>query len=58
MARLQECPCGSGEFPNVLFDGYGIFLTYACPKCEQKKIRSFRRDIFTQYECDEPVEED
>lgn len=58
MARLQECPCGSGQFPEALYDGYGIFLTYACDKCKRTKVRGFRPDIMSRYECDEPIEED
>ena len=29
MARLQQCPCGSGKFPEALYDGYNIFMCYA-----------------------------
>jgi len=58
MARLQHCPCGSGEYPEAQFDGYGIFLTYTCRKCERRKMQEFRPDIRTRYECDEPIEED
>lgn len=58
MARLRECPCGSGDFPTPLQDGYGIFLCYACPKCEAKKLAGYRKDIFEQYETDEQIEED
>jgi hypothetical protein len=56
--RLQECPCGSGEWPEAMHDGYGIFLCYACGKCKKKKMMSYRGDIGTNYECDEPIEED
>ena len=30
MARPQECPCGSGKFPEPIYDGYNIFMCYAC----------------------------
>jgi hypothetical protein len=56
MTRLQQCPCGSGAYPEALHDGYGIFLCYACPKCRAKKIARFRKDIFWRYETDEPIE--
>lgn len=56
MPRLQECPCGSGEFPEVQYDGYNIFLCYTCPKCEKEKMSRYRRDIHERYECDEPIE--
>jgi hypothetical protein len=58
MARLQTCPCGSGEYPDAMFDGRGIFMTYACSKGGQAKIAKFRPDIFEQYETDEQIEED
>lgn len=58
MARLQQCPCGSGEFPEALKDGHGIFLCYACDKCKQDKLGSFRPDIMTAYEADEPIDSD
>jgi hypothetical protein len=53
---LNECSCGSGEYPHPLYDGYNIFLTYACSKCEEEKLSKFRPDILDHYECDEPIE--
>lgn len=58
MRSLIKCYCGSGLFPEPLFDGHGIFMCYACPKCEKKKIAGFRSDIFEQYDCDEPIDEE
>lgn len=58
MPRLQQCPCGSGQYPEALHDGHGIFMCYSCPKCEREKIAGFRPDIFEFYDCDEPIEED
>jgi hypothetical protein len=55
---LEKCHCGSGLSAHADFDGYGIFLFYACDKCREKKIKQFRRDIFERYECDEPIEAD
>jgi len=52
-----ECSCGSGREQRALYDGYGIFMCYACSECRDRKVRSFRPDIFTRYECDEPIEE-
>lgn len=52
------CRCGSGEHREALYDGYGIFLTYACEKCKKEKLSHFRPDIMTRYESDEPIEED
>jgi hypothetical protein len=56
MARLQSCPCGSGEFPEALQDGYGIFMCYCCPKCKTAQLSHFRPDIFERYDCDEDIE--
>lgn len=53
---LDACPCGSGKEAAALFDGHGIFLTYACDKCRKKKMAGFRPDIMERYECDEPIE--
>jgi len=55
---LQKCPCGSGEYPTAQYDGYNIFLCYTCPQCEQEKMGGYRRDIYTRYDTDEPIEED
>ncbi len=52
------CPCGSGLPRHELKDGYGIFLTFACEKCEAEKMKGFRPDIMSRYECDEPIEPD
>lgn len=60
MARLRECHCGSGEWPDAHHDARGIFLTYACSKCEKQKLSGYRRDVLTDpnYYCDEAVEAD
>lgn len=55
---MRLCPCGSGENRRELKDGCGIFLTFACDKCERAKLREFRPDIMTQYDADEPIEAD
>lgn len=56
MARLQQCPCGSGEFPEAVHDGHGIFLCYACYKCKARKMQGYRPDIMERYEADEPID--
>lgn len=53
-----KCACGSEEYREAIYDGYGIFLIYACNACRQKKLKHFREDIFEKYECDEPIEEE
>jgi hypothetical protein len=54
--EYMKCSCGSGEYKYPLRDGYGIFLTYACEKCEEEKMSGYRSDINEQYECNEPIE--
>lgn len=54
--RLR-CHCGSGLYKFELKDGHGIFLTYACEKCEESKLGKFRPDIMERYEADEPIED-
>jgi hypothetical protein len=56
--RLQHCPCGSGEYPEPQYDGYGIFLCYTCPKCAAGRLKGYRADIFERYDADEPIEEE
>lgn len=58
MARPTECPCGSKQTPDVVTDGYDIFLFYACEKCYASKVQGYRSDIFERYQCDEPIEEE
>jgi hypothetical protein len=53
---MKTCFCGSGEQRRPIYDGYGIFLTNVCDKCERAKLKEFRQDIFTRYECDEQIE--
>lgn len=58
MARLEKCPCGSGEYPEQLYDGHGIFMCYVCSKCRKKKVAGYRPDIFEAYDTDEQIEDD
>ncbi len=55
---LEECPCGSGEWPNPVHDARGIFVSYVCHKCEKEKLSGYRPEIFTNpgYWTDETVE--
>ncbi len=58
-AGIMECNCGSTleRFPR--YDARGIFLYFACDKCEQEKESRYRPDIFTDsnYWVDEDIEE-
>jgi len=58
MAIPNECPCGSGLGCEGVYDGYNIFMFYACSKCYDEKRRKYRADIFERYETDEQIEED
>ena len=55
---IRECDCGSGEPRQPFYDGYGIFLFYACDQCKPQKLQGFRSDIMEAYETDEQIEED
>lgn len=59
MSRLQQCPCGSGEYPYALTDAFGIFCCYTCEKCEEDQEARYRPEIFTgPYEADEAIDEE
>jgi hypothetical protein len=58
MLLNKWCSCGSKLPKHALYDGHNIFLTYACDKCERKKLQEFRSDIMEYYECDEPIDGD
>lgn len=55
---LRECPCGSGEFPEDLYDARGIYCGKVCDACRDEKMGTYRPEIFTDcnYEADEPIE--
>lgn len=57
---LQNCPCGSGEFPESVSDARGIFVAYVCDKCRTEKLGKYRPEIFSnsRYEADEQFDED
>jgi len=54
----MKCTCESGKEGERQYDGYGIYLCMTCPDCEEEKLSRFRRDIFTRYDCNEPIDED
>jgi hypothetical protein len=55
---IKLCLCGSGLHRYPLHDGYDIFLTFACEKCEKEKLSKFRPDIMERYPTDEQIEND
>lgn len=60
MTHLRECPCGSGEWPEVVHDARGIFVSYVCSRCRRERLKSYRPEIFTDphYPADEQIEPD
>ena len=55
----RSCECGSGLSSEWQYDGQGIELCRACPKCKQKKLSKYRPEIlrgYTQSDVDEPIE--
>ena len=45
---LDNCPCGSGEGANAVFDNHGIFVFYSCSKCDEKKRSKYDPIIFKE----------
>jgi len=46
MPRLQQCPCGSNDYPRDLKDAAGIFCCYVCDECEAEKRAGYRPEVF------------
>ena len=58
---VRLCSCGSGLWPEAVYDARGIYVCKACPKCKKEKTRGYRPEIFTDPGYDtfgERVEED
>jgi hypothetical protein len=43
---LRNCNCGSGMPQRPLLDAAGIFCTFVCDQCEEKKRKHYRPIIF------------
>ncbi len=56
--KYNECECESGNVKYPLYDGHGIFLSYACEACEKEVLEQFRNDVMEPYEADEPIDEE
>ncbi len=56
----KKCHCGSGEYPEEVYDARGIYIARVCSQCREEKLSIYRSDIFTDpgYQVDEPIEED
>lgn len=55
--RTMECPCGSGEYPEAIYDARGIFVAYVCDECKKEKLAGYRPEIFqdSKYWHDDPL---
>jgi hypothetical protein len=58
--RPKPCSCGLGKLWKPQYDARGIFLTYTCEDCHDRKMAEFRPDLLTDplYWTDEPIDED
>jgi hypothetical protein len=56
----KPCSCGSGKRRPPQFDARGIFLTYTCDDCHDRKMAGYRPDVLTDpfYWNDEPIDDD
>lgn len=52
------CQCGSGLESEREHDGHGIYLGSFCDECRKERLKGYRSDIFENYECEEPIDED
>jgi len=55
----RPCDCGSGLFSEWEYDGNGIELCRACPKCRARKLARYRPEVLRAYgqdQVDEPIE--
>lgn len=57
---MKPCNCGSGQDSWWENDARGIPLDRVCNACKEKKLSKYRPEVLTdsQYEADEPIEED
>ena len=58
--RPNPCSCGSGKLWSPQYDARGIFLTYTCEDCHDRKMAGYRPDVLTDpfYWTDEPIDDD
>lgn len=54
----RDCHCKSGLLDYPVTDARGIFITYACKKCEEEKTSGYRKDIMENpnYWAEEDIE--
>ena len=58
--RPKPCSCGSGKLWTPQYDTRGIFLTYTCEDCHDRKMAGYRPDVLTdpEYWTGEPIDDD
>lgn len=56
--RIRLCNCGSGKYPEEIYDGHGIYLCRVCDDCKSQKLKGYRLDIFENYETDEQINDE
>lgn len=56
--RERLCSCGSGAYPEDVYDARGIFVARVCDECRKEKLRGYRPEIFEEsdYWVDEDVD--
>ncbi len=59
-AWANGCPCGSGQYPEEVYDARGIYIAAVCDKCRAERLAGYRPEIFINpdYQCFEPIEEE
>jgi len=45
-ARNRPCNCGSGFDWYEIVDARGIFVTFACERCHDDKVKGYRPEVF------------
>jgi len=57
-ARIDQCPCESGEPGWLEHDARNIPIGYMCSHCRQEKLEKYRPDVLhnPNYIVPEPIE--
>jgi hypothetical protein len=59
--KNRECPCGSGKYSEMQYDGRGIPLCRTCENCHESKMKQYDPKFlkyYTQADVDEQIEPD
>lgn len=54
----NDCPCGSGQSFERVYDARGIYLCRCCDQCRAEKLGGFRPEVLSNpgYETNEDVD--